>query len=595
MIKLFKPEELNINIDFLADDDKIFFESPVLNEKTLKITYYYNLKEQSLAPKVDELIKSTFLKFSLSDVNINAIQYTKCSEYFNSIRNEFTDIDEKVLSYEEDDASYTFTLDNQLILDSFNANPFLELMRSLCASFENKAIKTKCKEIVINKEEFIDQLKNNAEQISESFKIVKEEKKKSEASAENGDKKSFFRKKKEIDKNKCIKIKDITSDMDFITIQGEVFAYEFVDRDDYALVKFAVDDGEEAIRVSKFIRKNKEGKYDYEYDIDNGVKLYLCGSVNLFQNIMSIKIYSYEIISEEKTDEETEDIKRVEIGLHTKMSSQEGFISAKEYFKEAKKRGYNSLGFMDKNVVQSYPEIMDAAIETGIKPLYGVEANLFDDTKTLVNNYKGDNKNTFVVFDVETTGFSATDDRVIEMGAVKIKDGKVIDNFSEFTDPGFHIPYRITELTTIDDATVAGCPSFDEILEKFMDFCKDSVLVAHNAEFDISFIKSSMHRKGIKFDYEYIDTLELSRYLLPDLKKHRLDTLTALFNINLENHHRAIDDATATGFVFLKLLDLLKEQNCNNLDDMSKIKSQNYYNVHNFNICYKFNRFKKFI
>ena len=136
---------------------------------------------------------------------------------------------------------------------------------------------------------------------------------------------------------------------------------------------------------------------------------------------MSIKIYSYEIISEEKTDEETEDIKRVEIGLHTKMSSQEGFISAKEYFKEAKKRGYDSLGFMDKNVVQSYPEIMDAAIETGIKPLYGVEANLFDDTKTLVNNYKGDNKNTFVVFDVETTGFSAADDRVIEMGAVKIK------------------------------------------------------------------------------------------------------------------------------------------------------------------------------
>ena len=173
MIKLFKPEELNINIDFLSDDDKIFFESPVLNEKTLKITYYYNLKEQSLAPKVDELIKSTFLKFSLSDVNINAIQYTKCVEYFNSIRNEFTDIDEKALSYEEDDVSYTFTLDNQLILDSFNANPFLELMRSLCTNFENKAIKTKCKEIVINKEEFIDQLKNNAEQISESFKIFK--------------------------------------------------------------------------------------------------------------------------------------------------------------------------------------------------------------------------------------------------------------------------------------------------------------------------------------------------------------------------------------------------------------------------------------
>ena len=579
-MRLFKPEELNINLDFIKNEDKVFFESPVLKDETLKITYYHNINNLNLIKEVDELIKSTFLKFSLENININSIKYLKCTDYFETIKVEFSDIDEGSISCEENAESYIFTLDNKLLLDSFNANPCLELMRSLCSSFENKVIKTLSREITVNKKEFIDNLKNNADRISENFKIVKEEKKKSEASSDASGKKSFFKKTKQIDKNKCTKIKDINSDMDFITIQGEVFEYEFVDRDDYALLKFAVDDGEEAIRVSKFIRKNKDGEYDYDYDIEDGVKLYLCGNVNLFQNIMSIKIYSYEIINEDKTIDDEEDIKRVEIGLHTKMSSQEGFISAKEYFKEAKRRGYESIGFMDKNVVQSYPEIMDAAIETGIKPLYGVEANLFDDTKSLVNNYKGDNKNTFVVFDVETTGFSPIDDRIIEMGAVKIQYGKVIDNFSEFTDPGFHIPYRITELTTIDDAIVAGCPSFDKILGKFMDFCKDSVLVAHNAEFDISFIKSSMHRMGIHFDYEYIDTLELSRYLLPDLKKHKLDVLTSMFNINLENHHRAIDDATATGFVFLKLLDLLKEQNCIDLDALSKIKSKNYYNVH---------------
>lgn len=586
-MRLFKPEELNINLDFIKNEDKVFFESPVLKDETLKITYYHNINDLNLIKEVDELIKSTFLKFSIENININSIKYLKCTDYFETIKVEFSDIDEGSISYEENDESYIFTLDDKLLLDSFNANPFLELMRSLCSNFENKTIKTLSKEITINKEEFIDNLKNNADRISENFKIVKEEKKKSEASSDTSGKKSYFKKSKQIDKNKCTKIKDINSDMDFITIQGEVFEYEFVDRDDYALLKFAVDDGEEAIRVSKFIRKNKDGEYDYDYDIEDGVKLYLCGNVNLFQNIMSIKIYSYEIINEDKTIDDEEDIKRVEIGLHTKMSSQEGFISAKEYFKEAKRRGYESIGFMDKNVVQSYPEIMDAAIETGIKPLYGVEANLFDDTRSLVNNYKGDNKNTFVVFDVETTGFSPIDDRIIEMGAVKIQYGKVIDNFSEFTDPGFHIPYRITELTTIDDATVAGCPSFDNILDKFMDFCKDSVLVAHNAEFDISFIKSSMHRMGIHFDYEYIDTLELSRYLLPDLKKHKLDVLTSMFNINLENHHRAIDDATATGFVFLKLLDLLKEQNCIDLDALSKIKSKNYYNVHKVSIFAK--------
>ena len=583
-MKLFRPEELNINIDFISCDDKIFFENPILDANTLKITYYYKFNDKNLSQKVDDFIKSTFLKFSLDNIEIKSYEYLSFIEYFEDIKNKFSDIDEVYLKYTQDDSSYTFTFDNEVILGYFKKNPCLELMTLLCKLFDNKIIKTIYSEKIVDSEEYIKQLKNNAEQISESFKIVKEEKKRDKAE-EKSDKKTFFkRKKKEINKDKCINIKDINTDMDFITIKGEVFEYEFVDRDEYALLKFAVDDGEEAIRVSKFIRKSKEGKYDYDYDIENGVKLYLCGNVNLFQNIMSIKIYDYEIINEEKTDSVEEDIKRVEIGLHTKMSSQEGFISAKEYFQVAKKRGYDSLGFMDKNVVQSYPEIMDAAIETGIKPLYGVEVNLFDDTRSLVNNYKGDNKNTFVVFDVETTGFSAIDDRIIEMGAVKIHDGKVIDNFSEFTDPGFHIPFRITELTTIDDATVAGCPTFDEILERFMDFCKGSVLVAHNAEFDISFIKSSMHRKGIKFDFEYIDTLELSRYLLPDLKKHKLDTLTSLFNINLENHHRAIDDATATGFVFLKLLNILKEQDCNDLEALSKIKSKNYYNVNKVSI-----------
>lgn len=584
-MKLFKPEELNINIDFISNDDKVFLESPILEDNTLKINYYYMFKDQSLKEKVDDFIKSTFLKFSLDKVEVSSCEYSSFDSYFESIKDNFSDIDDSYLKYTKDDTCYTFTFDNKLVVDNFKNNPSIELMKILCSIFEGKDIKIICKEVIFDSKDYIDKLKDNANQISESFKIIKEEKKKHN-SEDTSDKKSFFkRKKKEIDKSKCIKIKDISSDMDFITIQGEVFMYEFVDRDDYALLKFAVDDGEEAIRVSKFIRKNKDGQYDYNFDIDNGVKLFLCGNVNLFQNIMSIKIYDYEIIKEKANVENNEeDIKRVEIGLHTKMSSQEGFISAKEYFKEAQKRGYEAIGFMDKNVVQSYPEIMDAAIETGIKPLYGVEANLFDDTRTMVNNYKGDNKNTFVVFDVETTGFSAIDDRIIEMGAVKIQDGKIIDTFSEFTNPGFHIPHKITELTTIDDAMVEGCPSFDELLEKFMSFCEGSILVAHNAEFDISFIKSSMHRKNINFDYEYIDTLELSRYLLPDMKKHKLDALTSLFNITLENHHRAIDDATATAFVFLKFLDLLAKDGVNDTDGISQIKSKNYYNVQSISI-----------
>ncbi len=242
-MRLFKPEELNINLDFIKNEDKVFFESPVLKDETLKITYYHNINDLNLIKEVDELIKSTFLKFSLENININSIKYLKCTDYFETIKVEFSDIDEGSISYEENDESYIFTLDDKLLLDSFNANPCLELMRSLCSNFENKVIKTLSREITVNKKEFIDNLKNNADRISENFKIVKEEKKKSEASSDTSGKKSFFKKSKQIDKNKCTKIKDINSDMDFITIQGEVFEYEFVDRQPSRVYVLDEDEG----------------------------------------------------------------------------------------------------------------------------------------------------------------------------------------------------------------------------------------------------------------------------------------------------------------------------------------------------------------
>ena len=201
-------------------------------------------------------------------------------------------------------------------------------------------------------------------------------------------------------------------------------------------------------------------------------------------------------------------------------------------------------------------------LNSKIKVLYGVEGYLIDDTSKIVYNEHGGTINdSFVVFDIETTGLNKNICGITEIGAVKVVNGEITDHFSTFVNPLMPIPSKIQSLTGITDAMVRKAPVEEEIIPKFFDFCKGCVLVAHNAEFDVGFMKNRAERFQLGFDFSYLDTLMLARCLYPDLNNHKLNTLSKHLGVVLENHHRAVDDAKATADIFLRMLDELKEKN----------------------------------
>ena len=183
-----------------------------------------------------------------------------------------------------------------------------------------------------------------------------------------------------------------------------------------------------------------------------------------------------------------------------------------------------------------------------------MEAYLVDDLKGMVTNGKGQKlSDAFVVFDIETTGFSPLTCKIIEIGAVRVENGEITDRFSTFVNPKVPIPFRIEQLTSINDGMVMDAPVIEEVLPKFMEFCKGAVMVAHNADFDMSFIIENCKRQGISNDFTYIDTVGMARFLLPALNRFKLDTVAKAVGVSLENHHRAVDDAACTAEIFVNL------------------------------------------
>ena len=215
---------------------------------------------------------------------------------------------------------------------------------------------------------------------------------------------------------------------------------------------------------------------------------------------------------------------------------------------------------------------MNAAKAHGIKVLYGVEGYLVEDDALIIED--ANNKpltQSFVVFDIETTGFSNTNDKITEIGAVKIENFKVVDKFSELINPQKDISYKIQELTGITNDMVADKPTIEEVLPKFIEFIGDSVLVAHNAEFDMGFIAEKCRQQNIKFNNKSVDTLTLARVLLPELKRHRLNIVAKALGVQLLNHHRAVDDAQATALIYIKFLEMLEKKGATTLSEVNEI------------------------
>lgn len=274
--------------------------------------------------------------------------------------------------------------------------------------------------------------------------------------------------------------------------------------------------------------------------------------------------------------------KRVELHCHTKMSDMDGVSSVSDIIKQAIRWGHKGIAITDHGVVQAFTDAYHTmedlkgkykkkGEELDFKIIYGVEAYLVDDTRQIVINSMGQNFNdTFVVFDLETTGFSAEVDRIIEIGAVKIKNGEIVDNFSKFVNPKIPIPFRIEKLTGINDSMVMEAEPIEKILPEFLEFCGDAVVVAHNAGFDTSFIINNAERLGIKYDPTIMDTVLLAQFVIPNLHNYKLDTLCKHLAVSLENHHRAVDDAQATAYIYLKMVKMLEERDIFDLDKLNE-------------------------
>ena len=360
-----------------------------------------------------------------------------------------------------------------------------------------------------------------------------------------------------------------------MTIAGTVFFSEVREKDKLRIVTFDVYDGYGSIEIKFFT--NEDDMANYKPFIKNGANVVVAGKVQYDSFSKEMIMNGREIcMGQTATHARIDDapVKRVELHLHTSMSQMDSTIPVSDYLAQAKAWGHTAMAITDHGVVQAYPE---ASYAKDIKVIYGMEAYVVDDQSAIVQSVKGQSlDDEYVVFDIETTGLSKDNNKIIEIGAIKIRAGEIIDQFSSLIDPGEPLSDKIKELTKITDDMLVGQPLEQEIIPKFLDWSGDATFVAHNANFDVGFVRNAASRlQNRKLNNTVLDTVELSRMLLPDSKNHKLNTIAAHFGVSLDNHHRAVDDAVATAHIFMALCNMLKEDlNITTLEGINQHASQ---------------------
>ena len=380
-----------------------------------------------------------------------------------------------------------------------------------------------------------------------------------------------------------IELSTVIGEMGEITFRGKVISFDTKEiRNEKTIVMYAVTDFTDTIMVKMFVRNDQLA--DVLAEIKMGAFLKIKGVTNIDKfdgELVISSVFGIKKISdftESRKDNAVE--KRVELHCHTKMSDMDGVSEVKDLVKRAHDWGHKAIAITDHGVVQAFPDA-NHYIETldkddPFKVIYGVEGYLVDDLQDVAVNEKGQSlKGTYVVFDLETTGFSSVKDKIIEIGAVKVENGEITDKYSTFVNPKIPIPFRITQLTSITDEMVMESPEIETILPQFLKFVGDAVLVAHNASFDVSFIEENCRQQGIEPDFTSVDTVGLARVLLPTLSKFKLNVVAKALNISQEHHHRAVDDARVTAEIYVKFIQMLEERGIETLDQM------NHFGAHN--------------
>ena len=402
----------------------------------------------------------------------------------------------------------------------------------------------------------------------------------------------------------AIPISDVVGEIGSVVVRGKVLDSLRRDiRNDRSLVKFAITDMTDSIHCKAYVQTSLADELLSRLKAGSWVKVKGNALFDSFDKEVSVssvlgimKIPSFIEKREDKADR-----KRVELHCHTKMSDMDGVSECKDLVKRAYEWGMPAIAITDHGNVQAFPDanhVRDALMssenkkrkENGLPPvdpqkffkiIYGVECYLVDDLKKSVEFGEKEkpadavDDHSFVVFDLETTGFSPEKNRIIEFGAVKVEKGKITGRFSEFVNPEVPIPYKITQLTGISDDMVIGSDTIDQVLPRFLEFSKDCVLVGHNVGFDISFVRENCRRLGLACPFTTVDTLGISRAILPGHAKYTLDAVAKVLGVPLQNHHRAVDDAECTAGIFLRELPMLADSGADTLEKINGLSDNN--------------------
>ena len=372
-----------------------------------------------------------------------------------------------------------------------------------------------------------------------------------------------------------VKITDLNAESGNVCIDGEILGMEDKEtKTGKVILSINIYDGTSTMTCKAFLPGKNAKNIVKRLGKTKAVKLAGRAQMDAFSNELTIMANT--IVEStplpKTTREDKAEVKRVELHMHTKMSAMDAMTSATDLIKRAMSWGMKSIAITDHGVVQAFPEAYHllGRDNPDMKVIYGVEAYLVPDKEKSVKNPRGQvlNDATYCVLDLETTGISITTEKITEVGIMKVKNGEVIDEFEIFVNPEKPIPQRVVEVTNITDEMVKDAETIDKVFPKILEFVGDSIIVAHNASFDVGFLKHNAKLLGYEFNNTYIDTLPLAKDLFPDLKKYKLGKIADSLGIEVDVAHRALADVDTTVKVFNVMLKKLKDKGINTVDEI---------------------------
>ncbi|MDD4808942.1 MAG: PolC-type DNA polymerase III [Bacilli bacterium] len=568
------------------DNDYSYFENAKLEKivgNKKKTNYYFYMTIEQLLPvniyhKFCDLLNEGFKQFELVKpiFNVLNIAQDKLRDYYNYLIEKYSIVSPLIHMFID---NHIEVKDNVLNIEVSNSAEKMKLKSITNSMIEDfKCIGFNFDDLKININEAKAKETSLEIEKSKTIKVPKQEKK------------FEIIKGNEI-KKKVTNLSDILYPDDDITIEVYLFAVDFAERPTTNIITLKVTDETDSIYCKMFERNADDYKrYKKAFKVGNWYRIR--GNVSHDKYTQELSLFIKEAMSIKKeikkvSDDEVE--KRVELHAHTFMSQMDGLIEPSKLIKQAHKWGHRAIAITDHNSVQSFPEVYNTICEINsnikegeepFKAIYGAELTMVDDTVDIVIRPNESNllDNTYVVFDFETTGFNAGGgDQIIEVGAVKLLNGEIIDKFSELIDPKRPLPPKITEITSITDEMLEGKPSEEEVIKKFIDWFGDYPMVAHNAKFDISFLEMAYQKYNLgKFSNTIIDTLELSRTLDNNYARHGLSAIVKRYDIPFDEsgHHRGDYDAEATALVFHKMMKKLVDRNIEKISDLDKLVSK---------------------